>query len=146
MWLVWTVRGCSMWCVSRLGLCDAVCVVSSRLVAATCSSSMIEVEVWRAVSPGLVQVGCGQPLICLGWSACSARLVLSMCTGKVAPPRPPQDGEKRRKKRENQRNRDRSFHFYDFPRTLWRAQEDRHVYEAFQMAPPAPLVFQFSGP
>lgn len=39
--------------------------------------------------------------------------------------------------------RDLSFHFYDFPRTLWRVQKDRHVYEAFQMAPfcphPGPL-------
>lgn len=43
--------------------------------------------------------------------------------------------------------RDLSFHFYDFPRILWRAWKDRHVYEGFQMVqlePPA-FPFQFLG-
>lgn len=40
-------------------------------------------------------------------------------------------------------NRDLSFHFYDFPRILWRAWKDRHVYEGFQMVPPAPPSFSF---
>lgn len=42
-------------------------------------------------------------------------------------------------------NRDLFFHFYDFPRVLWRAWKDRHVYEGFQMVPPAPPAFLFSS-
>lgn len=45
-------------------------------------------------------------------------------------------------------NGDLSFHFYDFPRILWRAWKDRHVYEGFQMVPLAtlspPSAFLFS--
>lgn len=43
--------------------------------------------------------------------------------------------------------RDLSFHFYDFPRILWRAWKDRHVYEGFQMVLLAPpdFLFQFLG-
>lgn len=41
--------------------------------------------------------------------------------------------------------RDLSFHFYDFPRILWRAWKDRHVYEGFQMVLLAPPVFLFSS-
>lgn len=40
---------------------------------------------------------------------------------------------------------DLSFHFYDFPRILWRAWKDRHVYEGFQMVLLAPPAFLFSS-
>lgn len=42
-------------------------------------------------------------------------------------------------------NGDLSFHFYDFPRILWRAWKDRHVYEGFQMVLLAPPAFLFSS-
>ena len=34
-----------------------------------------------------------------------------------------------------------SLHFYGFPRILWSAWKDRHVYEGFQMVPLAPPAF-----
>lgn len=47
--------------------------------------------------------------------------------------------------KKSQSNRDLSFHFYDFPRILWRAWKDRHVYEGFQMVLLAPPAFLFSS-
>jgi len=40
---------------------------------------------------------------------------------------------------------DLSFHFYDFPRTLWRAWKEGHVYEGFQMALLTPTAFLLSS-
>lgn len=37
------------------------------------------------------------------------------------------------------------FAFYDFPRILWRAWKDMHVYEGFQMVPLAPPALLFSS-
>lgn len=48
-------------------------------------------------------------------------------------------------KRKELCNGDLSFHFYDFPRILWRVWKDRHVYEGFQMVPLAPPAFLFSS-
>lgn len=48
-------------------------------------------------------------------------------------------------KKKKKCNRDLSFHFYDFPRILWRVWKDRHVYEGFQMVLLAPPAFLFSS-
>lgn len=44
-------------------------------------------------------------------------------------------------KRKELCNGNLSFHFYDFPRILWRVWKDRHVYEGFQMVQLAPPAF-----
>lgn len=54
-------------------------------------------------------------------------------------------GASEEKKKKSRSNRDLSFHFYDFPRILWRAWKDRHVYEGFQMVLLAPPAFLFSS-